>query len=562
MLLSGTGRLTIRLFSLILLAQTVVNTPTTHGRSFMASVPEIPPELLPYEGILDPRFLCDERLPLQRRVWLSEQFRRNEISLQQLGEYVQQYLKAPNTVAPAGEADVTGLGNFQPGQEEPRYDPSQDIMRTLESGEEIKVGDAPPATEGGSEHPLPVAAVDPEPQAPGADVPDGALTVEAPLKDGERREDWPEGFVWSEALGQPSYRGEPDADHAGDHTGDAGGAPAEVQPDVHGVARVAHGQAEEGEALPIEPDRDERSGGVGSRAGDPSGAEGAGQEAHDAPSPEVGGSGEATPGQVEEEAPAIVVRLHGSPHIPLAKKEELAARFDAGTLNETMLRVLIDSYEEEAQEQTDQSDEPPPEPQHMGSTSAAVLVPPTPSDVVQTPVTMQPEQGHLSMDPGLDARQMETLQAETPLLVSAADLAPPDEEEIPPPPSESLPPPPGEAHGIFHVEKGRYGPNTWGVDILLPGGEYEPVMVFLQRERPDWDGPTIAQWLMKNGLPQELAVRLGRQRQGALEGMAVAVHFPAVAELSETEARHYAEKDEFSRAFIAAQAKKQKEAKK
>lgn len=149
-----------------------------------------------------------------------------------------------------------------------------------------------------------------------------------------------------------------------------------------------------------------------------------------------------------------------------------------------------------------------------------------------------------------------------PPLVSAADLLPPTEEEIPPPPDESTPPPPGEYVSQFRIEKNRFGAGTWGVDICHSDGTMEPLGIWLEREHPNMSGPDVAASLLSMGLPQEHAVRFGRDRQRRIDGQIVLDDHPAVNRLADEERKHYKSKDEFSRAFVQAQTKKERGSKK
>jgi hypothetical protein len=152
----------------------------------------------------------------------------------------------------------------------------------------------------------------------------------------------------------------------------------------------------------------------------------------------------------------------------------------------------------------------------------------------------------------------DTPDLEMPPLVSAADLLPPTEEEIPPTPDQSTPPPPGEIVSTFRIEKNRFGAGTWGIDIIHADGELEPLGIWLDREHYDASGPDVAEMLMKMKLPQEHAIRFGRDRQRRIDAQIVIGDNPAVQRLSDEEKKHYELKDEFSQAFVQAQRKKER----
>lgn len=172
-----------------------------------------------------------------------------------------------------------------------------------------------------------------------------------------------------------------------------------------------------------------------------------------------------------------------------------------------------------------------------------------------------------------------------PPLISASDLLPPEEEEIPPEPGEQLI---GAVHGQFVTQRTPRG-DGWSDYIVHEDDAMEPVGVWAAREYPDLSGPDLAAALIEAGLPQERAVYYGRLRVkppeveippdieavwggGRLDGTGMpaintarvmidkhgvegfrksALHQAALAEID-----HFKQKDAFSRAFVAAQNKK------
>jgi hypothetical protein len=104
----------------------------------------------------------------------------------------------------------------------------------------------------------------------------------------------------------------------------------------------------------------------------------------------------------------------------------------------------------------------------------------------------------------------------------------------------------GEADYDYLFRKGHVG----ALERLYPADPTHP------RHR---SGPAFADLLTRHGFPEAYAIGKGRaRRELATAGTKAAQAHPAVQRLAAEEARHYEQKDEFSRAFVAAQQKKQK----
>ena len=134
-----------------------------------------------------------------------------------------------------------------------------------------------------------------------------------------------------------------------------------------------------------------------------------------------------------------------------------------------------------------------------------------------------------------------------------------EEEETPPPPEASEPPPAGERHGPFLVQKAPGHGDGFRDLILTEEGVYVPVGIWLENMHPTLTGGEVLKLLKKMGLPHERAEAFATSRRRARRAKIELTANEAVQTLVGMEARHSEIKDAFSRAFVEAQEKKQRQ---
>lgn len=151
-------------------------------------------------------------------------------------------------------------------------------------------------------------------------------------------------------------------------------------------------------------------------------------------------------------------------------------------------------------------------------------------------------------------QQVEAFEAAAPNLMKASDLLE-QEDEVPPEPQDSEEPHvTGEEQGHFLVAPPVPGAKRDRVMYVDEDGAMTPLGVWLESD-PTVSGGEMFQLLVEMGLDEENARLYADDRDARLASASGDTH-PALASLVEEERKHYELKDEFSRAFVAAQRKK------